>query len=409
MTATSPGSPLAAIGGPAPGDASTARLCATVRRLAAEEYRGRRVGSAGGRAAGAWLAGQLRDLGARVAVVEFPVPVVRELYRTPALEWTDGAQRRQLRHRRDFVEHLASADLPVSRTGPLATADAGELRGRWVLAPAVTPDITARAGTGRAAGLLVTGGVDREGWLPKLLAGRPAGPLPVLALRTDLHQRMSAVAAPGHGAATAAVPLRTAAVTGTNIHGVLREPVPGGVSVLLTAHHDGVGDDPDLRLPAASDNASGVAVVLEAARLLAPALPAGSGLAVAFLDGEEAGALGSAHHAPSVAPGTWVINVDGAGRLEQAAAIEAGGPADPLLAALDRSGRTVGVPLRGGPVASDNRRYAAAGLAAVGIGMGMAGYHGPGDTPDRVEPATLTAAARLVTATVHHLTTAIHR
>jgi len=50
-------------------------------------------------------------------------------------------------------------------------------------------------------------------------------------------------------------------------------------------------------------------------------------------------------------------------------------------------------------VASDNRRYAAAGLATVGIGAGMAGYHSPADTADRVDPATLAAVARLVVAT----------
>jgi hypothetical protein len=94
-----------------------------------------------------------------------------------------------------------------------------------------------------------------------------------------------------------------------------------------------------------------------------------------------------------------VINVDGAGRLGDAVAVEAGGPAHGLLAALDQAGRHVGLPLAAGPVASDNRRYAAAGIAAVGIGAGMGGYHSPADTPDRVEPATLAAVCRLVVAT----------
>jgi aminopeptidase YwaD len=85
--------------------------------------------------------------------------------------------------------------------------------------------------------------------------------------------------------------------------------------------------------------------------------------------------------------------------LHQAAAVEAGGPAHALLAALDQAGRHTGLPLVAGPVASDNRRYAAAGLAAVGIGAGMAGYHSPADTPDRVDTATMTALARLVVAT----------
>ena len=71
----------------------------------------------------------------------------------------------------------------------------------------------------------------------------------------------------------------------------------------------------------------------------------------------------------------------------------------PLLAALDQAGRHTGLPLVAGPVASDNRRYAAAGLATVGIGAEMAGYHSPADTPDRVDTATMIALARLVVAT----------
>ncbi len=94
-----------------------------------------------------------------------------------------------------------------------------------------------------------------------------------------------------------------------------------------------------------------------------------------------------------------MINVDGAGCLHETAAVEAGGPAHGLLAVLDQAARHTGLPLAAGPVASDNRRYAAAGLAAVGIGAGMAGYHSPADTADRVDPATMVAICRLVVAT----------
>jgi Zn-dependent M28 family amino/carboxypeptidase len=240
--------------------------------------------------------------------------------------------------------------------------------------------------------------------MPKMITGPPAGTLPVLSVRTDLHEAMTTTARRA-AHVRASIPLRTVETTGTNIHATFADPVHNGVSVLLTAHYDGVGDDPGQRLPAACDNASGVAVVLEAARLLAPHLPAGVGLAVALLDGEEVGAQGSAHHAPQVRPGTFVINVDGAAELADAAAVQAGGPAHSLLAALDQAGRAVGVPLKAGAMASDNRRYAAAGLPAIGIGMGIPGYQTPAETPDRVNPTTLTAATRLVIATVWHLAT----
>ncbi|MET0134674.1 MAG: M28 family peptidase [Kibdelosporangium sp.] len=377
-------------------DVSSTRLLKVVEVLAGQQFAGRRVGTSGGSAAGVWLADQLRVIGAVVASDQFPVHGVRELYRTPELEWDDGTRTHRLTHRRDFVEHLASAELATPRTGGLVTSGGGRVADCWVLAPSADPQVLAE--NAAAAGLLVPRGTDEAGWMPKMLAGPPVGELPVLAVRTDLHQAMS-----GGTRVTASMPLRTVAVTGTNIHGVLRESTPDELNVLLTAHYDGVGDDPEQRLPAAADNASGVAVVLEAARALAALLPIGVGLAVAFLDAEEAGAQGSAQHAPRVTPGTHVINVDGAAQLADAAAVEAGGPAHQLLAALDQAGRRTGVPLRAGAMPSDNRRYASVGLPAIGIGMGIPGYQTPAETPDRVEPATLLAATRLVIETVGFL------
>jgi acetylornithine deacetylase/succinyl-diaminopimelate desuccinylase-like protein len=387
-----------------PGPASADRMLRTVHRLAADRYAGRRVGAPGNRAAGAWLAGQLRSLGAAVSRAEFPV-AAREWDATPVVRWRHGGQVRRLVHRREIVAHPASKQLPVRRSGPLAVSAAADWRDRWVLVSTLTPQATGRAVDQGAAGLLVPRGADGAGWLPKMIAGPPAGPVPVLGVRADLHQLMTTGAAGGGAPAevSADVPLRTVATTGVNVYGTFAEPAPAGTSILLTAHYDGVGDDPDQRLPAAADNASGVAAVLEAARLLAPIMPAGVGLRVALLDAEEVGALGSAHHASQLPAGTQVVNVDGAARLGPAAAVEAGGPAEALLTALDQAGREVGVPLRGGPVASDNRRYAAAGLPAVGLGMGVPGFHTPADTPERVDPATLAAAARLVTTTVWHL------
>ncbi|MEU4393350.1 M28 family peptidase [Kribbella sp. NPDC023855] len=403
MTTASPGSPAALdaaaaplFGSGGPGDASAERMLATVHALAADRFTGRRVGTPGGRAAAEWLAGRLAELGAVVEVDEFAVSGVRELQATPVLSYRDTL----LVHRRDFAEQLTSTELPTPVTGQLATAEARSWRARWLLVPAADQETVSRAEAEDAIGLLVPRGVDDEGWMPKMIAGPPTGLVPILSVRTDLHAELSN----GLGEIAGSVPMRTIRTTGRNVYGVFSAPSPGGLSVLLTAHYDGVGDDPEVRLPAAADNASGVAVVLEAARLLAGSLPSGTGLAVALLDGEEAGARGSAHHAPQVAAGTYVVNVDGAAQLGEAAAVEAGGPAEPLLAALDQAGRQTGVPLRAGAMASDNRRYAAAGLPSIGIGMGMPGYQTPAETPDRVEPRTLLAAAALVVATVEHLT-----
>lgn len=381
------------------GEPAVGRMVATVHRLAADDFAGRRVGTAGGRAAADWLAELLEASGAVVGMTEFSVVgAVKELAATPVLRWEGSA--RSLGHRREFSEHLASAGAADLRAGRLAVVGEGEPRGAWVLDEVLDADRVAALAAEGAVGVLVPRGTDEAGWMPKMIGGRAPVALPVLAVRTDLHGEMRRRVGTS---VTGSVPLRTVDVVGTNVHGVFRQASGDAGSVLLTAHFDGVGDDPEVRLPAAADNASGVAVVVEAAQRLHDGLDPRIGLAVALVDAEEAGAHGSAHHAPEVASGTYVVNVDGAAALDEAAAVEAGGPAHPLLAALDQAGRRIGVPLRAGAMASDNRRYAAAGLPAVGIGMGLPGYQTPAETADRVERETLLAACRLVIATVEEL------
>ncbi|WP_246090317.1 M28 family metallopeptidase [Nonomuraea deserti] len=385
---------------------SAARMLATVHELARDSYAGRRVGTPGGRAAAAWLAERLRELGGEVELDSFPVADVRELYATPELAWSAGGRVRRLRHRRDFVEHLASAESPHPRAAPLAAASEADLSGRWVLAEAGDwAQACERAEAQMAAGVLIARGTDPEGWMPKMIAGPAARAVPIIALRTDQHANLADALTVGPVHVTGSMPLRQVAADGHNVHARFPRAsrtgrAEAGPRVLLTAHYDGVGDDPGVRLPAAADNASGVAAVLEAARVLSVSPAIRAELSVAFLDAEETGAWGSAHHAPALPADTLVINLDGAAHLHQAASVEAGGPAHALLATLDQAARLTGVPLRAGAMASDNRRYAAAGLGAVGVGMGMPGYQTPAETPERVQAGTLAAAARLLVATV---------
>ncbi|GGN97422.1 hypothetical protein GCM10010112_89650 [Actinoplanes lobatus] len=383
------------------------RMAATVATLAGVTFTGRRVGSPGGAAAADWLTDLLAETGVAVTRDSFAVGNVPQVYAPPAVSWQHAGGVVPLVFGRDVAVHLASADRGQPVRAGLAVAGYGDPAGRWLLVPAGMSLFDAYAHADGAAGLLLARGVDADGWHYTMLAGPNPGPLPVLSIEPGLHQRMTASArrADGDGDAilSAATPIRRIEVTATNLHARYRTAVPGGLDLLLTAHYDGVGDHPGLRQPAAADNGSGVAVICEAARLLAAAMPDGTGLSVALLDAEETGALGSARHARRLTDAgerPVVVNVDGAGHLNTAAAVEAGGPAYGLLAVLDQAARHVRLPLAAGPVASDNRRYAAAGLAAVGVGAGMAGYHSPADTAERVERATLSAVCRLIIAAV---------
>ncbi|WP_426503306.1 hypothetical protein ACPPVO_37510 [Dactylosporangium sp. McL0621] len=64
------------------------RMAATVAALAGAAFTGRRVGSAGGAAARAWLAERLAEAGAEVTVEPFVVPHLPDVYATPAAQWS---------------------------------------------------------------------------------------------------------------------------------------------------------------------------------------------------------------------------------------------------------------------------------------------------------------------------------
>jgi len=79
-----------------------------------------------------------------------------------------------------------------------------------------------------------------------------------------------------------------------NVIGTLRGSVDPEALVILCAHVDAISATPNLCAPGAEDNASGVAVVLEAARLLHAYKPKYTIRFIAFT-GEEQGYLGSEH------------------------------------------------------------------------------------------------------------------
>ncbi len=152
-----------------------------------------------------------------------------------------------------------------------------------------------------------------------------------------------------------------------NVLGILRgsDPARSGETVVITAHldHLGVGEpvEGDAIYNGAGDNAVGVAVMLEVARVFAalPRRPARSVL-FAAVTGEERGLLGSSYLAthPVVDPAGIVaaINVDGAPTaFPFEAAVARGAEHSTLATSVGRAAATLGVPL----VADPNPRSAA--------------------------------------------------
>ncbi len=208
---------------------------------------------------------------------------------------------------------------------------------------------------------------------------------------------------------TASMKWDTQSATGTlyNVASIIRGYSPASEeTVIIGAHRDHFGRQAGLLFAGADDNASGTAVMLEVARLLAeaPAAPKRSILLLSF-SGEEQGLLGSRLYTtqPIVPLGKTIamINVDHAGigngrltvglsGLEKSLAMEAGQSAG-LPDKLDLFGFFPG---------GDHVPFKEAGVPTITVVSGGAHphFHQPTDTADTIDPEILQTVARYVLA-----------
>ena len=192
-----------------------------------------------------------------------------------------------------------------------------------------------------------------------------------------------------------------------NVMSVIRGYAPNNdETVLVGAHRDHFGQQAGLLFAGADDNASGTAVMLEVARVLAlaPAAPKRSVLFVSF-SGEEQGLLGSKLYVSQpivpLAKTVGMINVDHAGagngrltvgvtKFEKSTAQRAGELAG-LSEKLDLFGYFPG---------GDHVPFKEAGVPTITVVSGGAHphFHQPGDTVDTLDPEILRAVACYVLA-----------
>jgi aminopeptidase YwaD len=383
---------------------------AALEALSSKRFAGRRLGTSGHDRARDWLVARMTALGLKVDVTEFDVHGILDLSAEPSLEILEGSgiPPGAREHRVAFAEHPRSASLATPLQGVARHLDGAGNAGDWVILEAVPqgqglPDLAHQLALTRAVGILTPQFPVADGYLSKRIVGGNTVNLPVIAVRPDLLSKLQGAVI------RAAVPLTRIDARGANVAGIIAgsDPDLNGQPLVIAAHYDGVGDDPRRRLPSSADNGSGVAVLLEVARVLAtsawrPPRP----IIFVAVDGEEVGALGSRVHATALGNAglqPHVLNLDMVARFRGPVAAEIGPGSEGIVAALDRAGEWLEIPLTVAQVASDNRSYAKAGFPAVGIGLGAASYHTPADTPDRVEDAALALAGRLAVATTWQL------
>ncbi len=190
--------------------------------------------------------------------------------------------------------------------------------------------------------------------------------------------------------------------TGKNVIAQLDATTAPGGLIVVGAHFDGV-----IAGHAAADNATGVAVVLAAARYLRDVPVRHHPVAFILFDEEELGLKGSKAYAASlVAAGVEVTGVhvfdmlsfDGDGDH----AVELWSPSPTLLTLYQQQGPLAGTPIQ--PVtfaSSDHQAFLDAGFPAVGLCEEFVGgdhtpsYHTAADTYDRIAFEYLGRATRL--------------
>ncbi len=192
----------------------------------------------------------------------------------------------------------------------------------------------------------------------------------------------------------------------------------GGAAVLAVALAGVTSVGRGASVPGASDNASGVAVLLELARALAAAPPEAVDVVLVFPGTEEAGmggmraALDHPWLDPARVPPMTVLGVDTLGggtpivaRAEGTMRTHRFDPA--ALALVARGAREAGVPAPepwriGGwtdPVLAQHRGIPSTCLLSVGPGY-YTNYHRPTDTPERVDWTCVATCARIVAGAV---------
>lgn len=289
---------------------------------------GRLSGTEGALHTAQYLAGELASAGFQPAQNgSFMQPL------TVPVSYLTGVPRLQIgnevfQHRNDYGEILPMS-IGGKFAGPLMVVRTEEshepkdLEGKIVLIsgrpPRFSPSDTATLAKELGVLALLVEAGEPKSFLKSTFYGK--GLLPILRVQSSVARRMEQFQGER---VELDLPMERDRLSCNNVLGLL----PGNeqdFTLVLTAHYDHVGDDPEGdRFPGAMDNAAGVATVLAAARRLAnEALP--FNLLIAFLTGEESGLVGAKYliENPPLQISA-VINLDVIGRESKLNAMRVG-------------------------------------------------------------------------------------
>ena len=419
---------------------------AHVRYLADDLLEGRAVATRGERCAGDYVAARFHDLGLRPAGDAdsyFQAWMVRTgsalgegsefaLGDDIAAEFTVGGDwtpygfsaSTRVRAPMTLVPRVAAAQ-PGGATRAGVAGRAMVIEGTAIHPHAAPPDAhrvaSSAAAMGAAALVVLLGPPDP---LPSLGAERRAAlAIPVIAVRGDAADRVRRAAASGAAAtiATAVEPVRREA---RNVAAVLPGTDPhAGQTLVIGAHYDHLGfggagslspNAPGEVHNGADDNASGTAVLIEAARRLAEGPPLAQDVLFIAFTGEERGLWGSAHYVESpLRPleGTVaMLNLDMVGRVsDDLLTVFGTGTAEEWTGILSRANGRMRAPLdlhfnSDGFGASDHSSFYARGIPVLHLFSNThPEYHRVEDDWELVNAAGMARVTALVTEVVREV------
>jgi len=208
-----------------------------------------------------------------------------------------------------------------------------------------------------------------------------------------------------------------------NVIGVLpgTNPLYAQQSIIISAHYDHLGTGwPDVRTgnegkihQGADDNASGVAIMLELARVLGKNWKPERTVIFAAFTGEEAGLLGSSHYVTNAnkypaKQAMAILNLDTVGRLgDNALSVFGAESASEWVHIFRGIGFVTGIKINTNDRAfgaSDHVNFHEVGVPGVQLFSGIhLDYHRPGDTADKIDSAGLAKIASVMREALEYL------
>ncbi len=200
-----------------------------------------------------------------------------------------------------------------------------------------------------------------------------------------------------------------------------KKPEFSGQSIVIGAHYDHLGlgmsigrtEDRGKIHPGADDNASGVAVLLELARVLKEGLTPDRSIVFVAFTGEEEGKLGSSYYVKNekrypVSKCAAMVNLDTVGRLGKNKLLVLGaGSAKEWAHIFQGAGFATGVDVEAVSVeldSSDQKSFQEAGVPSVQLFSGPnLDYHRSTDTADKIDAEGLVKVASVAKEAVEYL------